>query len=144
MEKIRVGVSVLIVLCMTLYVGWVFYISEPAYIDNCNKIPEKFDLVSINPYSFEDGARELGLILQRDSTRFIAKMLTSSLVRDDFKEFSIESLDYRIIGSGTIYHKINCYVGFNIMIVTQIFISILLFILMVAISPLIKILIYKE
>lgn len=144
MEKVRVGMSALVVFCMAFYVGWVFYISEPTYIDSCNKAVEKFDLISANMYSYDDDAKALGLVLQKDSTRFIAKMMTYLHSRDEFREFKIKNDNYRIIGSGTFYHKVNCYVGFNIMVVTQLFIIILLFILILTMGPLFKSLIYKE
>lgn len=123
---------------MIYYVGWVFYISEPKYINNCNKKIEKFDYVSIHEYkySFEEKQEVLnGIVLQVDEKFAIIKVKEW---RDRYYELDLKKADYRIIGTGTIYHKVNGYVGFNIMFITQIFIGVFSVILIISLMSILK------
>lgn len=117
-----------LILMMMCYVGWIFYISEPTYIDNCNKNIEKFDYVSItrNPY---DNEVKTGLVLQVDRNYAIVKV--DKYGSSYYYEIAINSTDYRIIGTGTLYHKVNTYIGFNIMLITQICILVIMAILII-------------
>ncbi len=115
------------------YIAWVFYISEPKYVDNCYKKLEKYDYVSIPSgaqYSFEKEAgifdTENGLVLQVDSNKAIIKLADS---RSKYMEVVSNKHGYRVIGKGTIYHKVNNLVGVDIMMISQVFIFVLLLIL---------------
>ena len=125
---------------MIFYVGWVFYISEPEYIDNYHKRPERYDYVSIpDRYaSFRNDVGEVqnGIVLQSDANFFMVKVVRFS--QNDFYQLNFENSSYRVVGKGTIYHKVNNYVGFNIMIITQIVIGILAFILIITTVFLLK------
>lgn len=117
--------STLMVL-MICYIGWVFYISEPQYIDNSNKSLERYDYVSIPKYTFSwssDQEVKNGIVIQVDNTSALVK---TREYRDEYYELDLKKSKYRIIGKGTIYHKVNHYVGFNIMIITQFLIMIVL------------------
>lgn len=110
---------------MIIYVGWVFYISEPKYINNLqNKELEQFDLVTIDYYG---NHKETALVLQTDNEKALVVNKDNSW--DDFYEIDLKKRNFRIVGKGTIYHKVNYYIGFNIMMVTQFIIIILIGIL---------------
>jgi hypothetical protein len=76
-----------------------------------------------------------GIVLQVDSTTALIKV---KKWREEFYQLDLKKSDYRIIGKGTIYHKINDYVGFNIMLITQIFITILSIIIGVTVFSTLK------
>ena len=133
-KRIKISVFVILTLSMVYYIGWVFYISEPKYIDACYKVPERYDYVSIPEYTYSFETKKkviIGIVLQVDSSTALVKCKNWS---DEFYELNLKTSDYRIVGKGTIYHKINDYVGFNIMLITQIFIGILTTILIITIS----------
>lgn len=129
-KNIKVAVFIMLTISMVYYIGWVFYMSEPKYIDNCNKKLEKYDYVSIPKYKYLSSNQEVinGFILQVDEKKALIKC---KKYRDEFYELDLKESEYRIIGKGTIYHKVNNYVGFNIMIITQLFIGILCAIIMI-------------
>lgn len=129
-KNIKVAVFIMLTISMVYYIGWVFYMSEPKYIDNCNKKLEKYDYVSIPKYKYLSSNQEVinGFILQVDEKKALIKCKKYS---DEFYELDLKESEYRIIGKGTIYHKVNDYVGFNIMIITQLFIGILCAIIMI-------------
>lgn len=129
-KNIKVAVFIMLTISMVYYIGWVFYMSEPKYIDNCNKKLEKYDYVSIPKYKYLSSNQEVinGFILQVDEKKALIKC---KKYRDEFYELDLKESEYRIIGKGTIYHKVNDYVGFNIMIITQLFIGILCAIIMI-------------
>lgn len=112
---------------MISYIGWTFYISEPIYTNNCtNKQLEKFDYVSIPYYRNEV---QNGLVLQVDSNKALLKVTRFS--SDDFYELDLKNRNFRVVGKGTLYHKVNEYIGFNIMRISQIFIMILIAIVII-------------
>lgn len=124
-QKVKIAVFITLLVSMIFYIGWVFYVSEPKYIDSCYKVPERYDYVSIPEYkySWQTNTEVInGIVLQVDSTTALVKV---KKWREEFYQLDLNKSDYRIIGKGTIYHKINDYVGFNIMLITQIFITIL-------------------
>lgn len=129
-KNIKVTVFIVLTISMVYYIGWVFYMSEPKYIDNCNKKLEKYDYVSIPKYKYISSNQEVinGFILQVDEKKALIKC---KKYRDEFYELDLKESVYRIIGKGTIYHKVNDYVGFNIMVITQLFIGILCAIIMI-------------
>ena len=129
-KNIKVTVFIVLTISMVYYIGWVFYMSEPKYIDNCNKKLEKYDYVSIPKYKYLSSNQEVinGFILQVDEKKALIKCKKYS---DEFYELDLKESVYRIIGKGTIYHKVNDYVGFNIMVITQLFIGILCAIIMI-------------
>jgi hypothetical protein len=125
---------------MIYYLGWVFYVSEPKYINNCYKKIEVYDYVSVPRYSYgnslDNGAEvENGIVLQVDSVNFLVKTHRYS---DEFRQLSMKNSRYRIVGKGTIYHKVNQYVGFNIMLITQFIIGILIAVLAFTVSSILK------
>jgi hypothetical protein len=132
--KFKILFFTLSIIAMIYYIGWVFYISEPKYINNCNKKIEQFDYVSV-PYS--DYSEEVlnGLVLQLDDNFALVKVKHWS---GEYRELNIKDSKYRIVGTGTIYHKVNDYVGFNIMIISQIFIAALLIFLFSSLFPILK------
>lgn len=141
-HKIKIIVFITLLASMIYYIGWVFYVSEPKYVDNCYKKVEVFDYVSVPRYSYgnslDNGAEvENGIVLQVDSSNFLVKTHRYS---DEFRQLSIDKSKsrYRIVGQGTIYHKVNQYVGFNIMLITQIFIGLLTAILAYTLSTILK------
>lgn len=124
-KKTKVIVFLSLLISMIFYIGWVFYVSEPKYIDSCYKVPERYDYVSIPEYKYSWQINQEvinGIVLQVDSTKALIKVKKWS---SRFYQLDLKNPDYRIIGKGTIYHKINDYVGFNIMLITQILIAIL-------------------
>lgn len=129
-KNIKVAVFIMLTISMVYYIGWVFYMSEPKYIDNCNKKLEKYDYVSIPKYKYLSSNQEVinGFILQVDEKKALIKC---KKYRDEFYELDLKESVYRIVGKGTIYHKVNDYVGFNIMVITQLFIGILCAIIMI-------------
>ena len=115
-----------LIIGMIFYIGWVFYKSEPIYIDNCYKQQlQKYDYVSI-PGPF--GGVQNGIILQVDSMHALVKTHKQFIMFTDNRFYELDTKNkssYRIIGKGTIYHKVNNYIGFNIMLISQIMIGIL-------------------
>lgn len=115
----------LLILGMITYILWVFYISEPKYINNLqDKKLEVYDYVSIcercNEYDYHQ--MKNGIVLQVDNE---FALLMVKQYKDTYFQLNLKDKDYRVIGRGTIYHKVNQYVGFNIMLITQICISVL-------------------
>lgn len=47
----NLGLFTTLLFLMLIYIGWVFYLSEPTYIDNCYKSVEKYDYISVSRYS---------------------------------------------------------------------------------------------
>jgi hypothetical protein len=125
-EKNKIILFVGLVISMLFYISWVFYISEPQYIDNINKPIERYDYVTLPKpqYSWEGTKRETvnGIVLQTNGIKALVKTKEWCEI---FYELDLKTSDYRIIGKGTIYHKVNDFVGFNIMAITQIFVAIL-------------------
>jgi hypothetical protein len=124
-QNIKIAIFTTLVLAMVYYIGWTFYVSEPEYINNCNKAPEPYDYVSIpyNEFSFSRDAEVInGIVLQVDENKFLVKCYD---YRDSFYELDKKDSKYRIIGKGTIYHKVNYYVGFNIMMLAQVVFTVL-------------------
>ena len=139
---------------MLFYIGWIFYMSEPKYIDNAktdkqNNI-EKYDIVSTVDNS---NNVSLGMVIQIDSnykneTRAIVKNFeyvysNYKIQYIHLKEYSDSTgggfvTDYRIIGKGTFYHKVNSFVGFNIMMITTFVIIILAIVILVTLIGLIR------
>lgn len=137
-KKVKIAVFISLLLSMIFYIGWVFYISDPKYIDSCYKVPQKYDYVSIPEYNFSwEINKEVlnGIVLQVDSTKALVKVKRWS---DEFYQLDLKESNYRIIGKGTIYHKINDYCGFNIMLITQIFISILAIVIGITVFSFLK------
>lgn len=134
-NKVKIAVFVTLICSMAYYIGWVFYQSEPKYIDACYKIPEKFDYVSLPEYKYDwktNTEVTNGIVLQVDSSRALVKC------SDEFYELDLKKSQYRIIGKGTIYHKVNNYIGFNIMLISQVFIGIIIGILIYTLTSILK------
>lgn len=130
---------VLVLISMIAYIGWVFYISEPQYINNCNKSPEQYDYVSLPDYTYHFMSNQEvynGLVLQVDDKYALVKV--DKTYNDAYYELDLKKSKFRVIGTGTIYHKVNGYIGFNIMMITQVLIGILLVILAVYVIGTIK------
>jgi hypothetical protein len=137
-QKTKARLFFVLLIMMIGYILWSFYISEPKYENGANsrKI-ETYDWVSLpeSKYSWEDDSNRNvmnGLVLQVDETKALVKTEGRySFSGDEMVEVDIKAHKYRIVGKGTIYHKVNNWVGFNIMIITQIFIGIVAGILMI-------------
>lgn len=153
--KAKIAIFTTLLLGMLFYIGWIFYMSEPKYIDNAktdrqNEI-ERYDVVSTQVG--EDV--NIGLVMQIDSnfnneTRAIVKNF--EYVYSNYKWTIIHLkgfpatdstkggfvADYRIIGKGTFYHKVNSFVGFNIMMITTAVIIILAIVVLVTLIGLIR------
>lgn len=120
-----------IIVLMCAYIGWSFYVSEPKYIDNItSKKLEKYDYIAIPYWDFETSKQQAAtaIVIQVDGTRALIK---TQKYNDELRDIVIEEHNYRIIGKATVYHKINTYVGFNVMLISQVFIFILLIIIAV-------------
>lgn len=122
-----------LLLAMITYIGWSFYISEPKYINGIsNKKLEPYDLITVDDdtYSYTIGTNvKTAIVLQMDETFALIK--TTSRWGDSFKQIKVGSGQYRIVGRGTIYHKVNSWVGFNIMLISQALITIILALLLI-------------
>jgi hypothetical protein len=116
-----------------VYLAWTFYISEPQFLDNSNKKIETFDWISVPEYnlsyldSTENQEVETGIVLQTDGERALVKIESRYLGgSSQLEEVNIKSGNYRIVGRGTIYHKVNHYIGFNMFLISQFLITILM------------------
>lgn len=124
---------------MITYVLWTFYISEPEYINNSTgKKLEKYDLVSIADsylsFRLDDSENEnvrTAIVLQTDETFALLKLTENTFMESKFKQVRIKSNTYRIIGRGTFYHKLNSHAGFNIMLISEVLIIIIMIILLI-------------
>lgn len=127
-KKVKAALFFTLLIPMISYIMWVFYVSEPKYVDNCYKKVEAFDYLSLPPYDFEsdyntaNNTVENGLVLQIDSSKAIVKIDNFTTT---YKEVDLKKHKFRIIGKGTVYHKVNSYVGTNIMLISQVFIAII-------------------
>jgi hypothetical protein len=132
---------------MIYYVGWVFYISEPKYIDNAQTYGKEFPtagevgLYPLHTYDFvvvptkgefytDDKNNVItGMVLQVDDKHAFVKRYAGGYSWDDYFDLIIDKSHYRVIGKGTLYHKVNHYIGFNIMFITQMIIGVLIAVL---------------
>lgn len=134
--KKKTIIFIALFLSISLYIAWIFYMSEPKYIDNINserqaKI-QKYDVVSTHNNL---GDLDIGMIIQIDTTdvkqtKAIVKNFENAYSNDNFTTIHLTSIpktdscqlgftiDYRVIGRGTFYHKVNHFIGFNIMMTT--------------------------
>lgn len=130
-KKIKAIVFIAMSAAMIYFICWVFYKSEPEYIDNCKKKVESYDYVSVKKYSRSDNYNDAfcGIVMQVGEDVALVKR---SDMRDKMVELDLSESKYRIVGRGTIYHKVNSYVGFNVMIVVQSLIVALLIVVMIA------------
>lgn len=157
--KIKIAILTTLLLGMLLYIGWIFYISEPTYIDNAkagrqNEI-EKYDVVSTKD---SYGNTNLGLVVQIDSnynngtvTKAIVKNFEYVYHWDKLTTINLKKyvdsvtnksgfviLDYRIVGRGTFYHIVNSFFSFNIMRVSTNIIAILAILILITLIDLIR------
>lgn len=134
-SKARLFFGLLIL--MITYVGFVFYVSEPTYSNIKERPVKTFDFVAIPDHLWHNIGDEsayvveTGIVLQTDGETALVCVKSKYLGgNDDLYEIKLKDHGkYRIIGEGTFYHKVNHYVGFNLMIITQFIIGILLAIL---------------
>lgn len=128
--KIRINSKLIYIIPMLFYIGIVFYLSEPKYIDYYKpaSAPDTWDYVSIRQY--RDGEVANGIVVQKDSTSFLVK--SDYYSRDIFYRIANNNNEYWVVGKGTIYHKVNHFVGFNIMVVTQALIAFLIVALLIS------------
>jgi len=154
--KAKIAIFTTLLLGMLFYIGWIFYMSEPKYIDNAktdkqNEI-ERYDVVSTQD---SYGNTNLGMVIQIDSN---FKKETRAIVKNFEYVYSFNALttihlkgytdsasakegfvtDYRIIGKGTFYHKVNSFVGFNIMMITTVVIIILAAVVLITLICLLR------
>lgn len=127
--------------CMLAYILLVFYLSEPKYSNDVSQgDPQVYDYVIVPSYSSSTWDHvDQGIVLQRGigpdgKDRILIKITSDSWSKD--KDVEVKGRDYRIVGKGTIYHKINRYIGFNIMMITQVIVTILLIVLAIKVFQL--------
>ena len=126
-----------LLILMISYVGFIFYVSEPEYTNDIQNRPlHQFDIVTVQDHLWGNLGDEsnyevnTGIVLQTDGKTALVKVSSRYLGgNDDLYDLTIKDGKYRIVGKGTFYHKVNFYVGFNIMIITQVIIGMLLAIL---------------
>jgi hypothetical protein len=143
--KTKIGIFTALLVVMVSYVVWIFNMSEPKYIDNPNRVNEvkKYDIVSVRPYNNIENSLKIGMALQVDTTSFknnhyaVVKSLRWS---DGFMDIVINSKTprHKIIGKGTFYHKVNYFIGFNIMMTTTVIIMIICIVLLVTLIRLLR------
>ena len=110
--------------------------SEPQFIDNPESTwyPKRYDIITWETkYVYSVSA---GMVIQMDTTSMNHKYITVKSLYgrgDDFYRFKVGTVtpEWHIIGKGTFYHKINHFVGFNIMLITTICIMILAIIILI-------------
>lgn len=119
----------LMVLVAVSYLAWTWYISEPSYINSDSKREtlKPFDYVSVPKYgitnydSIQNQDVENGIVLQTDGTRALVKLEPRFLGGgSDLTEINIKDGSWRRVGTGTIYHKVNQYIGFNLFLTSQV------------------------
>jgi hypothetical protein len=99
------------------------YKSEPKYKNDMYGYPKVNDYVSVyHKLQYNDITENTftGLVVQTDTSSF-SMMFSSGF--NDFRNsgiisFPYKGVPYKILGTGTFYHKVNLYVGFNIMMIT--------------------------
>lgn len=126
-----------LLILMISYVGFIFYVSEPEYTNDVkNRQLKQFDIVTVQDNLWRNLGDESnyqvnpGIVLQTDGKTALVKVESRYAGGDaDLYDLTIKDGKYRIVGEGTFYHKVNFYVGFNIMLITQFIIGMLLAIL---------------
>lgn len=145
-KKIKIAILITLLSSMIFFIGFIFYMSEPNYIDNVGSNRQykihKYDVVS----TANNNSINIGVVIQIDSvsfkdTRATVKNFEYAYSNDKYRIIHITpiatkdstkdcfTIDYSIIGHGTFYHKVNSFVGFNIMMITVFIIVILLIII---------------
>ena len=118
----------IMVLVAVSYLAWTWYISEPSYISGNSKTEtlKPFDYVSVPEYGIRyDSTKnqdvENGIVLQTDGKKALVKLEPRFLgSSSDLTEIDIENGNWRRIGTGTVYHKVNQYIGFNLFLISQV------------------------
>ena len=132
--KTKIILFVSTILLIIGYLVWINYMSEPKYKNNPDRVDvELYDFVSIRPYGDIENNLDLGLVIQIDTISFQNKYAVVKTIDGHYKDIQIngETRQYKIIGTGTFYHKVNAFIGFNIFRITNILIIILGIILVV-------------
>jgi hypothetical protein len=119
-------------------VAWMFYMSEPTYIDH-PKLPSeiaKYDIITMRPYGSMESDLFIGMVIQVDTTSFTNNhyaVVKSTQWMKSYRDVKIDTItpNYKIIGRGTFYHKANHFVGFNIMFITTLAIIIIAIVVLV-------------
>lgn len=139
--KVKIAIFTTLLLGMLFYIGWIFYMSEPKYIDNpqTNEV-KRYDYVSIRPYENIENYLYTGIVLQIDTTSFQNHYATVKCSDGSYRDIYINGATrrFKIIGTGTFYHKVNAFVGFNIMMITTLVIAILAIVILVTLIGLIR------
>lgn len=124
----RILTLTIVNLLLVGYVLFMFYKSQPEFINNYYGRPSAGDYVNVYD-SQHDGSFYSGMVVQTDSSSFTLNVSTSMAdINHDSGIYSIPYKGfaaYKIIGKGTFYHRVNAYVGFNIMFITIVIIIIL-------------------
>lgn len=139
--KVKIAIFTTLLLGMLFYIGWIFYMSEPKYIDNpqTNEV-KRYDYVSIRPYENIENYLYTGIVLQIDTTSFQNHYATVKCSDGLYRDIYINGAtrQFKIIGTGTFYHKVNAFVGFNIMMITTLVIAILAIVILITLIGLIR------
>lgn len=144
--KKKITLFTLLLLSMITYIVFMFYMSEPKYINNPDKTAyydiEKYDIVSVRPYQGIAYDLKIGMVIQVDTTSFknsdyaVVKSMQWNNVYNDIK-INTDTPGFKIIGKGTFYHKVNHFIGFNIVMITTAFVMIFCVIIFVVLIRLI-------
>jgi len=115
-------------LCIVVFM---FYSSEPKYIDNIStkKSIDRFDMVVVKEYDWSNITEiETLIVLQVDTASHtaVAKRMDGFAHSDRFYTLNLKTKNFRLVGQGTFYHKVNEYVGFNLMFITNVCLMIVL------------------
>jgi hypothetical protein len=137
-----------LMLSMLTFIIFIFYSSEPKFVDNIspNQKIVAYDYISLPDRMYENIGSESnqyvnnGLVLQTDGISALVKV--DETYKSNMIQINVKDHQYRIVGKGTWYHKVNQYVGFNIMIITQILIGFLLAIVAITQSKLLSEILY--
>lgn len=155
--KKKAAFLIVLIMLMITYVGWVFYMSEPTYVDGAQiygrEMPvagetalyplHTYDFIVIpktgSYYSDAENPVMTGLVLQNDNKHALVKIIEgNSHHSEPYYDMILDKSHYRIIGRGTIYHKVNHYIGFNIMMITQMIIGVLIAVLVITTTRLLR------
>ncbi len=112
-------------LLMAAYVIFMFYKSEPKYINDSYRKPQVWDYVVVSGLGSYEKEQADGVVIQTDSSSFTfryKKGLKTDGPGGGLYSIRYDAGNYKVIGTGTFYHKVNAYIGFNIMLITTLII----------------------
>jgi hypothetical protein len=123
--KRKIIVLTIMNVIMMWFVIFMFKKSEPNYVNNSNRRPMVWDYVIVTGLDTYGEAHADGVVVQTDSTSFVfryQKGIKMDGPTGGLWNIPYNAGNYKVIGTGTFYHKVNAYVGFNIMLITTLII----------------------